>query len=255
LSCILTGIAVFALPGITSYQAEGLTYWSTSKGISWALWGPFWSISCLGKWLINRTIPKIFIMSTAQEWGRATRDYKKFMHKKLRQGRRGVNFLIWFSHQLPLQWWSERKTFMQEQGEQSMCPCINKKLNLLTQDFQGHLRFLISDDKFLWRLLRVPQASSVMCRRVWLASPLSGNRDSPSSSAIGYLLFWSIHDRAAEVALGSSLPNSWLSAFEAGWPFCLRMSIWPWGHPYPGSHTHSLPFFLTLFPFLPGHDC
>jgi hypothetical protein len=33
-------------------------------------------------------------------------------------------------------------------------------LNLLTEDFQGHPRFLIRDDKFMQRVLRAPQASS-----------------------------------------------------------------------------------------------
>jgi hypothetical protein len=61
---------------------------------------------CPGKWPISRTIPNFFHYVLTQEWGRATKDYKKFVHKKLsfnmaRKKGSGVPNLIFF-HQLPL---------------------------------------------------------------------------------------------------------------------------------------------------------
>jgi hypothetical protein len=42
-----------------------------------------------------------------------------------------------------------------------MCSISIRKID--TQDFQGQPSFLISDDKFMWELLRAPWASSDIC--------------------------------------------------------------------------------------------
>jgi hypothetical protein len=68
---------------------------------------------------------ELFHYVPTQEWGGATRDYKKSMHKKLsfntaREGR--VKLLICFFPSTPTTIMAERKAFLQKQGEQSIVP-------------------------------------------------------------------------------------------------------------------------------------
>jgi hypothetical protein len=101
----------------------------TSKGILCTLWGCFWNIKILANGPLPGS-PSVFSLFPFQKWSRATRDYKKFVHKKpsfhmARKGRSEVHNMI-FSHQLPLQLWSERKYILKMQGEHSNTPLLGQ---------------------------------------------------------------------------------------------------------------------------------
>jgi hypothetical protein len=108
-----------------------------------------------------------------------------------------------------------------------MCPHVNKKLILLTQDFQGHLRSLISADKLMPGQLRAPWASSVICgfsqyRQSfdWLGPSLGAGTVHPPVP-LGSFCFRAFMTgfRGWLWEVTCQMPQ--LSAFETGWLFGL----------------------------------
>jgi hypothetical protein len=151
----------------------------------------------------------------------------------IQQVRGGVKFLIWFLPSTPTTITVWEEGFPAKGGRtirNRIClPKTSKATRIPYKWWQAYAGAVESAPGLLscvWFQPVHPES--------WLAQPLSGSRDSPSSSAIGNLLFWSIHDRVLGVVLDNSSPCAPASCIWSRvdfQPFGLRMSFGHWGQP------------------------